>query len=50
MGLRTDRSILYTIYWAINIVILLTDLDLTSITYVSGPIATTCAGTWLVYL
>ncbi|CAG8928199.1 unnamed protein product [Penicillium salamii] len=34
MGLRADRSILYMIYWAVNIVILLTNVDLTNITYV----------------
>ena len=36
MGVTTGRFILYITYWAVNLVILLTDVDLTSITYVSG--------------
>lgn len=35
MGLRTDRSILYITYWAINLIIALTNIDVTNITYVS---------------
>lgn len=35
MGLRTDRSILYIIYWAINLILTLTNIDVTNITYVS---------------
>lgn len=35
MGLRTDRSLLYIIYWAINLVLALTNNDLTNINYVS---------------
>jgi hypothetical protein len=35
MGLRTDRSILYIIYWAINLILALTNVDLTEVTYVS---------------
>ncbi|KGO45244.1 FAD-binding 8 [Penicillium expansum] len=35
MGLRTDRSILYIIYWAINLIIALTNIDVTNITYIS---------------
>ncbi|KAJ6011583.1 hypothetical protein N7451_002995 [Penicillium sp. IBT 35674x] len=34
MGLRTDRSILYIIYWAINLILALTDVDLTKLSYV----------------
>lgn len=33
--LRTDRSILYIIYWAINLILTLTNIDVTNITYVS---------------
>lgn len=36
MGVTTGRFIIYITYWAVNLVILLTDVDLTSITYVSG--------------
>lgn len=35
MGLRTDRSILYIIYWTINLILTLTNNDVTNITYVS---------------
>lgn len=35
--LRTDRSILYIIYWAINLILTLTNIDVTNITYVSWP-------------
>lgn len=35
MGLRTDRSILYIIYWAVNLILTLTNIDVTNITYVS---------------
>lgn len=35
MGLRTDRSILYIIYWVINLILTLTNNDVTNITYVS---------------
>ncbi|CAG8904680.1 unnamed protein product [Penicillium nalgiovense] len=33
--LRTDRSILYIIYWAINLILTLTNIDVTNITYVA---------------
>lgn len=32
--MRTDRSLLYILYWAINLILALTNVDLTSITYV----------------
>ncbi|KGO74387.1 FAD-binding 8 [Penicillium italicum] len=35
MGLRTDRSILYFIYWAINLILTLTNIDVTNIIYIS---------------
>lgn len=35
MGLRTDRSLLYIIYWAINLILALTNLDLTALVNVS---------------
>jgi hypothetical protein len=35
MGLRTDRSILYIIYWAINLIIAVTNVDLTTLNDVS---------------
>lgn len=35
MGLRTDRSILYIIYWAINLILAVTNVDLTELSYVS---------------
>ncbi|KXG47340.1 FAD-binding 8 [Penicillium griseofulvum] len=31
MGLRTDRSILYIIYWAINLILAVTNVDLTNL-------------------
>ncbi|KAJ5793295.1 uncharacterized protein N7503_009273 [Penicillium pulvis] len=34
MGLRTDRSILYIIYWAINLILAVTNVDLTELSYV----------------
>ncbi|OQE45103.1 hypothetical protein PENCOP_c002G03822 [Penicillium coprophilum] len=34
-GLRTDRSILYIIYWAINLILALTNVDLTNINFVA---------------
>ncbi|CAG7974986.1 unnamed protein product [Penicillium nalgiovense] len=35
MGLRTDRSLLYIIYWAINLILALTNIDLTKLIDVS---------------
>ncbi|KAJ5952097.1 FAD-binding 8 [Penicillium vulpinum] len=35
IGLRTDRSILYIIYWAINLILALTNIDLTNISFVA---------------
>lgn len=35
MGLRTDRSLLYIIYWAINLILALTNLDFTILVNVS---------------
>ncbi|CAG8909126.1 unnamed protein product [Penicillium egyptiacum] len=35
MGLRTDRSLLYIIYWAINLILALTRIDLTKLIDVS---------------
>ncbi|KAJ6013726.1 hypothetical protein N7540_008317 [Penicillium herquei] len=35
MGLRTDRSILYIIYWAINLILALTNVDLGEPSYVA---------------
>ncbi|KAJ5705861.1 hypothetical protein N7536_001550 [Penicillium majusculum] len=35
MGLRTDRSILYIIYWAINLILTLTNIDVANTTYVA---------------
>ncbi|OQE32450.1 hypothetical protein PENFLA_c001G02010 [Penicillium flavigenum] len=35
MGLRTDRSLLYIIYWAINLILALTNIDLTKLVDVS---------------
>ncbi|KAJ5817621.1 FAD-binding 8 [Penicillium robsamsonii] len=35
MGLRTDRSILYIIYWSINLILALTNVNLTSIVSVA---------------
>ena len=35
IGIRTDRSLLYIVYWSINLILALTNVDLTSITYVS---------------
>ncbi|KAJ5776867.1 hypothetical protein N7520_000113 [Penicillium odoratum] len=35
MGLRTDRSLLYIVYWAINLILTLTNVDLTQPTYVA---------------
>lgn len=29
--MRTDRSLLYILYWAINLILTLTNVDLTSI-------------------
>lgn len=34
MGLRTDRSILYIIYWAINLILLLTNNEISDIIFV----------------
>ncbi|KAJ5541759.1 FAD-binding 8 [Penicillium frequentans] len=34
MGLRTDRSMLYIIYWAINLILAVTNVDLTELSYV----------------
>ncbi|KAJ5177779.1 FAD-binding 8 [Penicillium coprophilum] len=34
-GLRTDRSILYIIYWAINLILALTNVDLTNLNFVA---------------
>lgn len=31
LGMRTDRSLLYILYWAINLILALTNVDLTSI-------------------
>ncbi|KAJ6184662.1 hypothetical protein N7519_005963 [Penicillium mononematosum] len=35
LGLRTDRSLLYIIYWAINLILALTNIDLTKLVDVS---------------
>ncbi|QQK44079.1 FAD-binding 8 [Penicillium digitatum] len=35
MGLRTDRSILYIIYWAINLILLLTNNEISDIIFIS---------------
>lgn len=34
-GLHIGRSVLYTIYWAVNLILALTDVDLTNLNYVS---------------
>ncbi|OJJ65795.1 hypothetical protein ASPBRDRAFT_60260 [Aspergillus brasiliensis CBS 101740] len=35
MGMRTDRSLLYIIYWSINLILTLTNVDLTQVSYVA---------------
>ena len=34
-GLRLDRSLLYLIYWAVNLILAVTNVDLTELSYVS---------------
>lgn len=35
LGISLERWSLYSIYWAVNLILALTDLDLTSLKYVS---------------
>lgn len=35
-GVRLDRSLLYLIYWAINLILAVTNVELTELSYVSG--------------
>lgn len=37
LGIPLERWLLYLIYWAVNLILALTDVDLTSLKYVGLP-------------